>query len=284
MSMKTIENQTFDNERALYGSRGLLIRNCSFDGPADGESALKESSDIQTADCYFNLRYPFWHDHGLTITGSEMTTLCRAALWYSDNITITDTKLHGIKALRECAQVKMQGCDVISPEFGWSVQDIEMEDCAVESEYFMMRSTGLHFKNVRLKGKYSFQYIEDSLFEDCIFDTKDAFWHAKNIVIRNSTVKGEYLAWYCENVTFEHCKILGTQPLCYCKNLKLIDCELLDADLCFEKSQVEATITTPVVSIKNPYAGRITVPSVGEIIRDDPASDGEIIVLQHAQK
>ena len=284
MSMKTIENQTFDNERALYGSRGLLIRNCSFDGPADGESALKESSDIQTADCYFNLRYPFWHDHGLTITGSEMTTLCRAALWYSDNITITDTKLHGIKALRECAQVKMQGCDVISPEFGWSVQDIEMEDCTVESEYFMMRSTGLHFKNVTLKGKYSFQYIEDSLFEYCIFDTKDAFWHAKNIVIRNSTVKGEYLAWYCENVTFEHCKILGTQPLCYCKNLKLIDCELLDADLCFEKSQVEATITTPVVSIKNPYAGHITVPSVGEMIRDDPASDGEIIVLQHAQK
>ncbi|MDE6065185.1 MAG: DUF3737 family protein, partial [Lachnospiraceae bacterium] len=211
-------------------------------------------------------------------------TLCRAALWYSDNITITDTKLHGIKALRECAQVKMQGCDVISPEFGWSVQDIEMKDCTVESEYFMMRSTGLHFNNVTLKGKYSFQYIEDSLFEDCIFDTKDAFWHAKNIVIRNSTVKGEYLAWYCENVTFEHCKILGTQPLCYCKNLKLIDCELLDADLCFEKSQVEATITTPVISIKNPYAGRITVPSVGEIIRDDPASDGEIIVLQHAQK
>ncbi|MBD5537633.1 MAG: DUF3737 family protein [Lachnospiraceae bacterium] len=282
--MKTIENQTFDNERALYGSRGLLIRNCSFDGPADGESALKESSDIQTVDCYFNLRYPFWHDHGLTITRSEMTTLCRAALWYSDNITITDTKLHGIKALRECAQVKMQGCDVISPEFGWSVQDIEMKDCTVESEYFMMRSTGLHFSNVTLKGKYSFQYIEDSLFEDCIFDTKDAFWHAKNIVIRNSTVKGEYLAWYCENVTFEHCKILGTQPLCYCKNLKLIDCELLDADLCFEKSQVEATITTPVISIKNPYAGRITVPSVGEIIRDDSASDGEIIVLQHAQK
>lgn len=278
--MKTIEKRTFDNERALYGSKGLLIRSCSFDGPADGESALKESSDIQAEDCYFNLRYPFWHDHGLTITRSEMTALCRAALWYSDHITITGTKLHGIKALRECAQVRMQGCDVISPEFGWFVQDIEMEDCTVESEYFMMRSTGLHFKNVRLNGKYSFQYIEDSLFEDCIFDTKDAFWHAKNIVIRNSTIKGEYLAWYCENVTFEHCKIIGTQPLCYCKDLKLIDCELLDADLCFEKSQVEAAITTPVISIKNPYAGRITVPLVEEIIQDDPESEGEIIVLQ----
>lgn len=278
--MKTIENQTFDSERALYGSKELLVKNCSFDGPADGESAFKESSDIQAEDCYFNLRYPFWHDHRLAVSRSEMTALCRAALWYSDNITITDTKLHGIKALRECAQVKMKGCDIISPEFGWSVQNIEMENCTAESEYFMMRSTGLHFKKVSLKGKYSFQYIEDALFEDCIFDTKDAFWHAKNVVIRNSTVKGEYLAWYCENVTFEHCTIIGTQPLCYCKNLKLVDCELLEADLCFEKSEVEASITTPVISIKNPYAGHITVPSAAEIIQDDPDAKGEIIILR----
>lgn len=278
--MKTIKNQTFDSERALYGSKELLVKNCSFDGPADGESAFKESSDIQAEDCYFNLRYPFWHDHRLAVSRSEMTALCRAALWYSDNITITGTKLHGIKALRECARVKMKGCDIISPEFGWSVQNIEMENCTAESEYFMMRSTGLHFKKVSLKGKYSFQYIEDALFEDCIFDTKDAFWHAKNVVIRNCTVKGEYLAWYCENVTFEHCTIIGTQPLCYCKNLKLVDCELLEADLCFEKSEVEASITTPVISIKNPYAGHITVPSAAEIIQDDPHAKGEIIILQ----
>lgn len=37
--MKIIENQTFDEERALYGSSQLLVRNCAFDGPADGESA-----------------------------------------------------------------------------------------------------------------------------------------------------------------------------------------------------------------------------------------------------
>lgn len=278
--MNIIENQSLDSERALYGRKGLLVRNCSFDGPADGESALKESRDIQVEDCFFNLRYPFWHDHNLTISRSELTELCRAALWYSENIRITGTKLHGIKALRECAQVTMQECDIISPEFGWSVKNIKMENCTAASEYFMMRSSRLHFQNVTLKGKYSFQYIEDSLFENCIFDTKDAFWHAKNIVIRNSTVKGEYLAWYCENVTFDHCTIIGTQPLCYCKNLKLIDCEMREADLCFEKSEVEASLTTPVISIKNPYAGRITLPAVGEIIRDDPEAVGAVLVLE----
>ena len=274
--MNIIQDKTFDEERALYGSREVFVKNCAFDGPADGESAFKECSDIEAENCYFNLRYPFWHNHVLKIRNSEMTQLCRAALWYSDNIQITDTKLHGIKALRECSRVKMSGCDIVSPEFGWSVNDIQMSDCTAESEYFMLRSSRLNFNSVRMKGKYSFQYIENSVFENCVFDTKDAFWHAKNVVVRNSVVKGEYLAWYCENVTFENCKITGTQPLCYCKELKLINCEMTDTDLCFEKSDVEAVVSTPVISIKNPRSGSISVPSVGEIIMDDPEACAKI--------
>jgi len=154
-----------------------------------------------------------------------------------------------------------------------------MEDCTAQSEYFMMRGTDLHFRNASFKGKYSFQYIENSVFENCSFDTKDAFWHAKNVVVRDCVVKGEYLAWYCENVTFERCKIIGTQPLCYCKGLKLIDCEMVDCDLAFERSEVQATVTTPVVSVKNPLVGSdITVPAMGEIIRDIPEAGGEVIV------
>ena len=153
-----------------------------------------------------------------------------------------------------------------------------MEDCTAESEYFMMRSDHLNFRDVRFKGKYSFQYITDSIFDHCVFDTKDAFWHGKNITVRNSVVKGEYLAWYSENITFENCKIIGTQPLCYCKNLKLINCEMIDTDLSFERSDVEATLTAPIVSIKNPLSGHIYVPAVGEIIMDIENAYGEVIV------
>ncbi len=282
--MTVIENQTFDEERALYGSHDILLRNAAFDGPADGESALKESSDIQVEHVFCNLRYPFWHDHRLIIRDSQMTELCRAALWYSDHIEITGTKLHGIKALRECSDVMMENCDILSPEFGWSVDNIEMRHCTAQSEYFMMRSQNLRFYDVQFKGKYSFQYIENAVMEHCRFDTKDAFWHAKNVTVRDSVIKGEYLAWYSDGLTLINCKIIGTQPFCYCKNLKMVDCEMLDADLCFEKSEVEATVTTPVISIKNPLSGRIQVPSVEEIIRDDPASKGEVIVQDRKGK
>ncbi len=276
--MNTIDNKTFDEERALYGSEDLLVTNCRFDGPADGESAFKECADIAAEKCFFNLRYPFWHDSGLKISDCEMTELCRAALWYCENVEINDTALHGIKALRECADITMKNCDVISPEFGWFVRGIKMTDCTVQSEYFMMRSADLKFQNVKLDGKYSFQYIKNAVLEDCVFNTKDAFWHAENVMIKNSIVKGEYLAWYSKDLTFENCEIIGTQPLCYCKGLKLVNCKMTGTDLAFERSEVYADITTHIMSVKNPISGRITAPSVGEIIRDIKSSDGEVVI------
>lgn len=280
--MGFIENKTLDEERALYGSQGLTVRNCSFDGPADGESALKESRDLIVENCFFNLRYPFWHDDHVTIHGSEMTELCRAALWYSHDVEIQDTRLHGIKALRECGRVELRGCDIISPEFGWSARKVKLADCAIQSEYCFLRGEDLALTDVRFQGKYSFQYVKNATIERCSLDTKDAFWHSENVTVTDSVVKGEYLGWYSQNLTLIRCRIIGTQPLCYCKGLKLVDCQMEDADLAFERSEVEASVTTPILSVKNPRAGTITAPEVGELVMDDPLAKGRVIETQAA--
>ena len=266
--MKIYEKMTFDEERALYGEQDILIKKCSFDGPQDGESALKEAGAITVSDSYFNLRYPFWHCDGVKIVGSEMTEKCRAALWYSTDIEIVGSKLYGIKALRECEGVRISDCDVNSPEFGWFSSDISVNESSFVSEYFMLRAKKLNFESVNFMGKYSFQYIENSIFNNCNFDTKDAFWHAKNVTVRNSVVKGEYLAWYSENITFENCEIIGTQPLCYCKNLRLINCKMIDCDLSFEKSSVKADIVGEIDSVKNPTDGYVIADNIKEVIYD----------------
>ena len=46
-----IEHQTFDQERALYGQTGICAVDCTFAGPADGESAFKECKDICAERC-----------------------------------------------------------------------------------------------------------------------------------------------------------------------------------------------------------------------------------------
>lgn len=211
-----------------------------------------------------------------------MTELCRAALWYSEDIDIRNSKLHGIKALRECKNIKISNSDVKSVEFGWFSRDIDIEETSFQGEYFMLRAKKLYMKDSSLKGKYSFQYIEDSIFEDCNLDTKDAFWHAKNIIVRNSVVKGEYLAWYSENITFENCTIIGTQPLCYCKGLKLISCRMIDCDLSFEKSEVEATVIGGIDSVKNVLSGFVRADEIGEIIVDDENAKGIIEIASNS--
>lgn len=274
--MEIIENKSFEFERALYESDGVYLINCSFQGEADGESALKESKNVKTKNCLFDLRYPFWHDNNVEISECEMTEKCRAPLWYTSYIDIKSSKLHGTKALRECNDIKITDCDIASSEFGWDSQDIEIVSSYAEGEYMLSRACNISAQDLKMKGKYSFQYIKNAVFENCVFDTKDAFWHAENVTVKNSVVKGEYLAWYSKNVTFENCVITGTQPLCYCKGLRLINCEMHKCDLAFEKSEVEAEITTPVISIKNVLKGKITVPCVDEIICDHPHYKGII--------
>lgn len=269
--MEKIINQSFDEERALYASVDVQLENCRFEGIADGESALKESRGVNADKCFFNLRYPFWHVDGFKVSNSQFTEFCRAPLWYSHAGEISECQMISPKTLRECGNIEIKKCDINSTEFGWFCNNIKMSDCRAEGAYFMLRSSQLEFSNVYLNGKYSFQYISDCVFENCDFDTKDAFWHAKNVVVRNSKVSGEYLGWYCENVTFENCILSGIQPLCYCRGLRLINCEMHGADLAFEKSDVEADITTPVISIKNPTSGRIHVPSA--IIIDTQKSE-----------
>ena len=280
--MKEFSYQNYDQERAFYGQRDIFVHDCTFAGPADGESAFKECAGVRVEKCEFDLRYPFWHVDGLEICACELNETCRAALWYSEKIRIQNTALHGIKALRECRDVQIADCTVRSAEFGWRSEGICMQNETAQGEYFMFCAKDLRFENMTFQGKYSFQYAENVTFENCDLDTKDAFWHAKNVTVRNCRVKGEYLAWYSENVTFENCVIIGTQPLCYCKGLVLKNCEMHECDLAFERSQVQAQVTTPVISIKNPLSGRITMPAVGEVIMDIAEAKGEILTGESA--
>jgi len=264
-----IENQQLDEERALYHLQNADVKHCVFAGPADGESALKEARDIALHQCSFSLRYPLWHVEGFTLDGCSMDEKTRAAIWYARDGLITNSTLGGIKALRECQNVRLVNTQILSQEFGWKCDQITLEDSRVQAEYLFLDCSNIRLDRVQMKGKYSFQYVENLEINDSFLDTKDAFWHSKNVTVRNSTVKGEYLAWFSEGLTLINCRIIGTQPLCYCKDLKLIGCTMEDTDLSFEYSDVQADVHGHILSVKNPRSGLITADSVGEIIFGD---------------
>ncbi len=282
--MKIIKNQTFPHERDLYGEKDIELIDCRFEGPEDGESALKEASSVTLDHCYMDLRYPFWHVDGLKITDSELTPNCRAAIWYSRDIDISHTHMFGIKALRECSNIKLSNLEVLSPEFGWRSNDFSISSSKIESEYAFFEAKNIQADNLHFAGKYAFQYTKDVTITNSEFHTKDCFWHSRNVVVRDSFIDGEYLAWYSDGLTLINCRIKGTQPFCYCKNLKLIDCVFLGADLAFEYSDVEATISGEIISIKNPRSGTIKLAKPTEIILTEDSKypcDCQISVVEN---
>lgn len=275
-----ITGKQFDEERALYHLQNADVTDCVFAGPADGESALKESVDVGVEHCRFSLRYPLWHVNGFTLSDSSMDENTRAAIWYAKNGIIKDSRLGGIKAVRECENIRLEHCQVKSLEFGWKSKNITVADTEIISEYLFLDSRDVKLSNIKMHGKYSFQYMENLEIENSDLDTKDAFWHSKNVTVKDSVVKGEYLGWFSDGLTLMNCKIIGTQPLCYCKNLKLINCTMKDTDLSFEYSDVEADVLGHVVSIKNPRSGVITADGVGEIIMEDAVMEctGKVVI------
>lgn len=282
---RSIENQIFDEERALYHLVDAEVKNCTFAGPADGESALKESHNVAVSDCKFSLRYPFWHTTDFTVCRVSMDEGTRAPLWYAARGDIKETTVEGVKCLRECEDVRFSHCTLHSEEFGWRCRRIALTDTTVKSQYLFFDCRDLTLERVTMSGKYSFQYVDGMTIRDSVLDTKDAFWHAKNVTVYDSVVKGEYLGWYSENLRLVRCRIEGTQPLCYCKGLILEDCTMEGTDLAFEYSDVEATVNGHILSVKNPRSGTIVADSVGEIILDSDVMEieGRVIIRDSAK-
>jgi len=284
MTRICIQNKTFDAERSLYNLTAGDVTGCTFAGPADGESVLKEARDVTVTDCRFSLRYPLWHAQNFRLTDSSMDELCRAPMWYTADGVLEDCRIHGVKCLRECDRTALYRCIVVSPEFGWKCRGLEIADCDITSEYLFWESRDLAIDSLTMHGKYSFQYTENVHIRNSNLQTKDAFWHAKNVLVEDSVVAGEYLGWYSEGLTLVRCRITGTQPLCYCKKLTLIDCTMGDdADLSFEYSEVEADIQGHIHSVKNPRTGHITADSIGEVILEDSIMETDCIITERTK-
>jgi len=273
-ALKEVDCKEFGGERALFATGGLELRRCVFH---EGESALKCCRDIVADGCRFEGKYPFWHVDGFRITDCVFTPGARAALWYSRNLVMKDTRVDAPKMFREMENLYLENVTVPdAQETLWSCRGVTLRDVEVKgADYLFAHSADIDIDGYRQEGNYSFQYCRDVVIRNAVIHSKDAFWETDNVTVYdseidgNSTVKGEYLAWYSENVTFISCKIIGTQPLCYCENLVMEDCVMgPECDLAFEDSSLRATVVSQIVSVKNPRTGSLKALSIGEIITD----------------
>lgn len=267
--MELIKRTSYEGERPLFATHNLRLEEVTIH---TGESALKECSNIEVADCRFEGKYPFWHTDGFRVENCLFTEGARAALWYSKNLHMMSTLVEAPKMFREMDGMKLE--DVQLPnalECCWNCRNVEFRNVKVDKgDYLFMNGANIQIDDFQLQGNYSFQYCKNVEIRNAEIHSKDAFWNTENVTVYDSTLNGEYLGWHSRNLRLVNCKISGTQPLCYATDLIMENCTMDEsADLCFEHSTLQAQINSPIHSVKNPRSGSIIAESYGLLIMDE---------------
>ena len=266
---KIIRKQHFEGERPLFESHHVRLEQVTI---GDGESAIKECSDIEAEDCRFWGKYPFWHVHGLQISRCQFDAGARSALWYSDHLDMRDTRIDAPKMFREMHDLYLENVTINdADETFWRCRDIEAKNLTLhEGTYPFMFCDGVRIDGLQSDSKYVFQYCKNVELRHAKIVTKDSFWECENVTIYDSLLDGEYLAWHSKNVRLVNCRLAGEQLLCYAERLVLENCTFDKAcDRVFEYSDVQADISGHIENIKNPSSGHIVAGSIGSITIDE---------------
>ena len=264
--MKTFNQDVFEGERALYNIQDTKIESCTFQ---NGESPLKECKNIEIDSSIFKWKYPLWYSSDIKVNNSVLLDTARSGIWYTKNISMRDCFIEAPKTFRRSEKIYLENCKIPNAEETlWNCRDITIKNVDAKGHYFGLGAENVEIENFTLDGNYGFDGAKNIRIKNAKLLSKDAFWNTENVTVENSLIIGEYLGWNSKNLKFINCTIESNQGMCYIENLEMINCRLMNTDLAFELSTVNADIKSKIISVKNPISGKIHAEEIGEIILD----------------
>lgn len=272
-----IHQQFLTGERALFHAKDLDIYDTIFD---DGESPLKESSNISLKDSMFKWKYPLWYCSNIQAERTTWFEMARAGVWYTNDISVKDCVIEAPKNFRRCRNLTLENVSFSNAEETlWSCSDVHMKHVYAKGYYFAMNSENMEIEDFSLVGNYSFDGVKNLTIRNAKMLSKDAFWNTDHVTVYDSFISGEYLGWNAKNLTLINCTIESLQGMCYIDNLVMKNCKLINTTLAFEYSSVDAEITSKIDSVLNPSSGTITAESIDELIIEKDKIDPSKTVI-----
>lgn len=271
MKQTELHRQRLTGERALFQARDLAIIDSIFE---DGESPLKESSNIILKGCMFRWKYPLWYSRHIRMEDCVVFREGRAGIWYTHDLTAERLVMEAPKNFRHCTDITLRKADFPhAEETLWSCNGVKLENCTVNGDYFGMNSENLEIDGLVLTGNYAFDGVKNAVIRNARLLSKDAFWNSENVTVYDSFISGEYLGWNAKNLKLINCTIESLQGLCYIEDLFMRNCKLLNTTLAFEYSSIDAEICGKIDSVKNPSSGLLITEGIGELILDPEKID-----------
>ncbi len=275
--MKEIDRAYYTGERPLFGAQDLVLRDTIF---TDGESPLKESSDIRLYGCMFKWKYPLWYAKDIYAKDCTWFEMARAGVWYTERVTVENTQIEAPKNFRRCNGVTLR--DVSFPnaaETLWNCQNVVLERVTAKGDYFAMNCADMTVNHLTLYGNYSFDGARNLEIRNARMLSKDAFWNSENVTVYDSFISGEYLGWNSKNLTLVNCTVESLQGMCYIDSLVMKNCKLINTTLSFEYSTVDAEIVGKIDSVFNPSGGRIKADHIEKLILEKDRIDPSKTVI-----
>jgi hypothetical protein len=267
--MELVKGKEFGGERPLFATHDLRLENVTI---VDGESAIKQCQNMEADGCKFYGKYPWWHVDGARITNCYFAEGSRSAIWYTNDLKMSDCVIDGPKFFREMQNVELENVKINdADETFWRINGLRLKNVTLhEGTYPFMFSENIYVDGLESDAKYVFQYCRNVEIHNAKIITKDSFWECENITVYDSVLDGEYLAWHSKNVRLVNCHLAGEQLLCYCDQLTLENCTFDAAcNRVFEYSTVKADIRGHIENIKNPTSGHIVADSIGSVTIDE---------------
>lgn len=279
--MDLIKDKEFGGERPLFGIHDTRLVNVTI---TEGESGIKKCHDIEADHCRFIGKYPWWHVERSVIANCYFETGSRSAIWYSNDMVMSDTVIDAPKLFREMSGLKLVNVQINdADETFWKVDHLTLRDVKLHGgTYPFMFCNHLDVDGLESDSLYVFQYVKDAVIRNAKITTRDSFWETENVTVYDSELNGEFLGWHSRNLKLVNCHITGEQPLCYCQGLVLENCTFgPDCDRMFEETTLVADIRGAVTNIKNPTSGRIVADAIGSVTIDEHVlqpNDCEIVI------
>lgn len=152
--MTEYTDQYFEGERPLFAEKDAVITRTTF---GEGESPLKESHNITMKDAIFKWKYPLWYSKHVNVDHTIFETMSRSGIWYTDDISITNSTLQAPKLFRRSHHISLKN-DHFSDadETLRNCSDIRIENVQARGNYFAMNSDSIYVDHLDLMGNYVF--------------------------------------------------------------------------------------------------------------------------------
>ena len=171
--MFEVKQELKTGERAMYNTHNCEIIDTTF---ADGESPLKESSDLRLVGCIFKWKYPLWYCKNVNVENTTWLETARSGIWYTENITVKNSFIEAPKQFRRSKDIYIENTMIPNAEeFLWNCENITLKNVQARGNYFAMNSKNITVSDFTLSGNYAFDGASNIEIHNAKLNSKDSF-------------------------------------------------------------------------------------------------------------